>query len=76
MRLGMLPGKPIKPIWFAQEVNTFLVRAAKDPGIEKLELGDWVEGLDVELLSKGIVVKGTLGQEKFLEVVQGRGGGS
>lgn len=73
LRLGLLPGKPIKPIWFAQEVNTFLVRAAKDPSIVKLGLGDWVEGLDVELLSKGIVVRGSLKRDKLLEVVQGGG---
>jgi hypothetical protein len=71
MRLGLLPGKPIKPIWFAQEVNTFLVRAAKDPGITKLGLGDWVEGLDVELLNKGIVIKGRLEGEKLIEIVKG-----
>ena len=75
-RLGLLAGKPIKPIWFAQEVNTFLVRASDDPGIVKLGLSDWVEGLEVELLAKGIVVKGAIDPDKLVEVVKGPGGES
>ena len=75
LRLGLLPGKPIKPIWFAQEVNTFLVRAAEDPAIEEAGMSEWVEGLEVELLSKGIVVRGSLEGERVVELVESAGGG-
>jgi hypothetical protein len=76
LRLGLLPGKPIKPIWFAQEVNTFLVRAADDRAIVDAGMSEWVEGLDVELLSKGIVVRGSLEGERLVEIVQEAGGGA
>ncbi|MBW2263150.1 MAG: hypothetical protein JRG91_14365 [Deltaproteobacteria bacterium] len=75
-RLGLLPGKPIKPIWFAQEVNTFLVRAAKDPSVVDVGMSEWVEGLHVELLNKGIVVRGSIEGDRLLEIVDSAGGGS
>jgi hypothetical protein len=74
LRLGLIPGKPIKPIWFAQEVNSFLVRAAKDESIVELGLADWIEGLEVELSSRGIVVRGSIGAERLVEVLGRRGG--
>jgi hypothetical protein len=74
LRLGLLPGKPIKPIWFAQEINTFLVRAADDQAIVDAGMSEWVEGLDVELLSKGIVVRGSLEGERLVEIVEQAGG--
>ena len=76
LRLGLLPGKPIKPIWFAQEVNTFLVRAAEDPAVVEAGMGDWVEGLEVELQSKGIVVRGSIEAGRILEIVESAAGGT
>lgn len=76
LRLGLLPGKPIKPIWFAQEVNTFLVRAAKDQAIVDAGMEEWVEGLEVELLSKGIVVRGAIEGDRLLEIVESAAGGT
>jgi hypothetical protein len=76
LRLGLLPGKPIKPIWFAQEVNTFLVRAADDQAIVDAGMSEWVEGLDVELLSKGIVVRGSIEGERLVEIVESAGEGT
>lgn len=74
LRLGLLPGKSIKPIWFAQEVNTFLVRASKDQGIIDLGIAQWVENLDVELLGQGIVVKGSMEADRLSEVLKAYGG--
>lgn len=74
LRLGLLPGRPIKPIWFAQEVNTFLVRAAEDDSVVELGMSEWVEGLEVELLGKGIVVRGSLEGDRLLEVAGSMGG--
>ncbi len=74
MRLGLLSGKPIKPIWFAQEVNVFLVRAAEDQGVMDLGIDDWVKTLEVELLSDGIVVRGAMDPDRLLELMESMGG--
>jgi hypothetical protein len=74
LRLGLLPGEPIKPIWFAQEVNTFLVRASKDEGMKELGIDEWLLGLDVELLSEGIVVEGSMEAGRLVEVLGELGG--
>ena len=68
--LGVLPGKDIRPIWLANEINTFFVRAAKDGRLKKLQLEKWVEELDAKLLDKGVVVKGDINKEKLLEALR------
>ncbi len=64
--LGILPGKEIRPIWLANEINTFLIRSAKNKTVKKLGLDDWVEQLDTKLLGKGVVVKGKIEKDKLV----------
>ncbi|MFH1438201.1 MAG: hypothetical protein ABIJ56_21000 [Pseudomonadota bacterium] len=64
--LGVLPGKEIRPIWLANEINTFLVRSAKNKTVKKLGLDKWVEQLDTKLLGKGVVVKGKIEKDQLV----------
>ncbi len=68
--LGVLPGSDIRPIWLANELHTFFVRSAKDGRIKKLGLDKWVEDLQAKLLDKGVVVKGSIDEEKLLSALR------
>lgn len=69
-KLALLPGENIRPIWFANEINTFLVRTQKDKGVRKAGVDRLLDTLNVELFSRGVVVEGKIPEQKLVQVLR------